>query len=186
MRGTLGVPMFRRLIVAIVIPPLLSTGGCSFLFTETVPDNPTELKYFDCTNTPGLAVADGVIAVANGVTGVSALTQSKEEFSDKNDGASRDLIAGVSLGFAALMVASGIYGIVQSQRCRGAKDELQARLLAPEHETTRRALTPEAPGAPPPAAAPEAKPPAGQAGEIKMLETPPPPPEQAPVAPAPH
>lgn len=163
-----GGAMLSRVIAVALIPPLLCASGCSFVFTETVPDNPGQLKYFDCTNTPGLSVADGVIAIANGVTGVTTFTQSKEEFENENDGASRDLVGGVALGLAAVMLASGIYGIIQSERCRHAKNELEDRLLAPEVQT--RTLPPEAPGSTQPA---------GQAGEIKMLEIPqenPPPP----------
>jgi hypothetical protein len=188
--GYARVTMLRRSITLALIPPLMLTSGCSFTFTDTVPDNPTKLKYFDCTNTPGLAVADGVIAVSNGVSGVMTLTQDKDEFSDENDGASRDLVGGIALGIAAVMVASGIYGIVHSENCRRAKNELESRLLTPAPEVKQRSLAPETPAtpppaapAPPPAAPAEPPPPSGQAGEIKMLDIPPEqtaPPAQAP------
>jgi len=167
--------MLHRLIALALIPPLMFASGCSFIFTDIVPDNPAQLKYFDCTSTPGLAVADGVIAVAQGVSGVATFTQSKEEYEAENDGVSRDLVGGIALGLAAVMLASGIYGIVHAETCRHAKNDLETRLLALPPEVQTRSLTPEAP---PPAAAP-----AGQPGEIQMMEIPEqqtPPPATAP------
>ncbi|HKU37018.1 MAG TPA: hypothetical protein VJR89_02690 [Polyangiales bacterium] len=174
--------MFRRVLAVLLIVPM-STSGCSFLFTDTVPDNPTQLKYFDCTSTPGLAVADGVSAVSNGVSGVVTLTTSEEEFESENDGASRNLVAGVTLGIAAIMVASGIYGLVHSERCRRAKHELETRLLAPEVHKSPIQPKPVVPAQPsaagaaapqPAAATSEAAPGQGAStpGEIKMLEIP--------------
>jgi hypothetical protein len=130
----------------------LTHAGCSFTFIETVPDNPEQLRYFDCTSTPGLPVADGVIALSNGVAGVSALTKSKKEYADKNDGANRNIVAGISLGVAVIGIASGIYGLVQTERCRTAKAELRDRLIPPAEREQKRLLAPPtpAPTSPPP------------------------------------
>jgi hypothetical protein len=189
---------------------LLNTAGCSFTFIDGVPDNWREVRYFDCTSTPGLAVADGVIMLSNGVAGVSALTMGKDEYSRKNDGANRNVVAGVSLGLAAVSAASGIYGIIMSENCRHAKEELRERLMPnAEHEQHRLSppglsppLTPPPPETPPPPPAspeavpqptlvpdqqfapenapPTAAPPAGSPGSAAPT---PPPPANAPVPP---
>lgn len=119
----------------------LSHAGCSFTFIETVPDNPETLRYFDCTSTAGLPVADGVIGLSNGVSAVTTLTQSEKEFEDENDGANRNVVAGVSIAAAAISVASAIYGIVQTERCRSAKEDLRSRLL-PDAEREQKKLRP--------------------------------------------
>jgi hypothetical protein len=128
----------------------LTQAGCSFTFIETVPDNPEKLRYFDCTSTPGLPVADGVFALSNGVSGVTALTQSKQEFADNNDGANRNVVAGVSIAAAAISVASGIYGLVQTERCRSAKADLRRRLIPPA-EREQKKIVPPGPAQPAPA-----------------------------------
>lgn len=127
----------------------LTQASCSFTFIETVPDNPEKLRYFDCTSTPGLPVADGVFALSNGVAGVTALTKSKKEFADDNDGANRNVVAGVSLGVAAISVASGIYGLVQTERCRSAKAALERRLIPPAEREQKKIVTPGPAGAAP-------------------------------------
>jgi hypothetical protein len=129
----------------------VSHAGCSFTFIETVPDEPEKLRYFDCTSTAGLPVADGVFALSNGVSAVMTLTQSKAEFRDKNDGGSRDLVGGISIAAAAISAASAIYGIVQTERCRSAKEDLRRRLL-PDAEREQKKLQPS-PAEPPPAGA---------------------------------
>src|SRR3954470_9208034 len=116
---------------AAAIGMCLTQTGCSFTFVETVPDHPETLRYFDCTSTPGLPVADGVFALSNGVAAVTTLTQSKKEYADKNDGANRNLIAGVSIAVAAIGIASGIYGLITTEHCRTAKADLERRLIPP-------------------------------------------------------
>lgn len=145
--------------------------GCSFAFTDTLPDGHAGMQYFDCTNTAGLAVADGVFALSGAVSGVMALTQSKEEFAAENDDADRNLVAGVNIGTAAIFAASGIYGIIHSQRCGDAKRVLEQRFGSaaqtdvagpppPPVERTRRPLPQAQPAAPPPQPAPPAPGPA--------------------------
>jgi hypothetical protein len=154
------------------------SAGCSFTFIETVPDEPEKLRYFDCTSTPGLPVADGVFALSNGVSGVIALTQSKDEYADNNDGANRNVVAGVSIGVAAIGIASGIYGLVQTERCRTAKAALERRLIPPA-EREQKKLTPTpgqvqpaptAPGAMP--GAPTSVEPASEAPRAPSWHTP--------------
>ena len=123
---------------AAVIGMCLTQTGCSFTFVETVPDHPEKLRYFDCTSTPGLPVADGVFALTNGVGGVATLTQSKKEYADKNDGANRDVVAGVSIAVAVIGIASGIYGLITTDRCRDAKSELRRRLIPPAEREQKK------------------------------------------------
>lgn len=212
--GPMRCPTFSNLLgCAAAVALSLSHAGCSFTFIDTVPDNPQSLRYFDCTSTAGLPVADGVIGLSNGVNAVTTLTQSEEEFKDKNDGASRNLVAGVSIAAAAISVASAIYGIVQTERCRSAKEELRARLL-PDAEREQKRLSPPLeppkpaptgamPGAPtmvepvaPEAVPPQAAPPAGapqapttgepapETGGAPTVPAPSPTPPQTPAPPA--
>jgi hypothetical protein len=180
----------------LVLAVLLGSGGCSFAFVETVPDNPQSLPYFDCTSTLGLPVADGVFALGGAVSGGITMATSKEEFERENDGASRDLAAGVNFGFAAAMIASGIYGIIKTSQCSDAKAELEARLMpagsAGGEETKYRKIEPAAPAetAPAPAPAPETIPaPAPQPAPPTTQPAPPaegvPAPPPAAPAPAP-
>ena len=78
-------------------------AGCSFIFTESVPSDHARLAYFDCTSTYGLAVADGVIALSGGIAAGAALSQSKQEYADKNNGASRNAAAGADIAIAGLI-----------------------------------------------------------------------------------
>jgi hypothetical protein len=179
--------MTRALCALLAICLCLGQGGCALTFTTTLPDNPTQLRYFDCTSTPGLAVADAVFAVSNGVSAAMTFSQSEEEYADENDGGNRNVVGGISVALAALSLASGIYGIVHSERCRHAKAELRDRLLAPERET--KDLSPTAtPSTAPPPATPAAPPAAVQPPPTPAPE---PPPAAAPtssgglIAPAP-
>ena len=122
---------------------VLAADGCSFAFVETVPDEPQKLPYFDCTSTIGLPVADGVFALGAGVTAGFTLAQSKQEFEDENDGANRDVAAGVDIAFAAAMLASGIYGVIQTSQCADAKAELRERLM-PESGSKHTPIAPPA------------------------------------------
>lgn len=157
----------------------VSQVGCSLTFTTTVPDNPTQLRYFDCTSTPGLAVADAVFAVSSGVQSVMTFQQSEEEYADENDGANRNVVGGISLAMATLSLASGIYGIVHSERCRHAKAELRDRLLAPERDQLQ--LNPAAPQ-PSPAPVSPAAPPAAVQPPVTPVQPTPAPPAAAPTS----
>ena len=106
------------------------TSGCSFIFVEGVPPDHAKLEYFDCTSTYGLSVADGVIALSGAIGAGTALSQSKQAYADKNNGASRNAAAGVDIALAGVLAASAVYGVVQATRCDRAKDELKARIFA--------------------------------------------------------
>lgn len=109
-----------------------SSSGCSFVFTEGLPPDHQKLPYFDCTNTYGLAVADGLFALSGAIGAGSTFSQSKQAYADKNNGASRNAAGGVDVALAAVTLASGVYGAVQATRCDRAKEELRARMfLAP-------------------------------------------------------
>jgi len=181
-----------------VAASLLASQGCSFAFVDTVPDDYRQRPYFDCTSTIGLPVADGVFALGGAVSAGLTLAQSKEEFEDENDGASRDLAAGVNIAFAAGMIASGIYGIITTQECSEAKTELEARFAeqAPptqDGDTKFRPIEPApaapatpAPDATQPAPVPEPAPVTPPPTTDLPPTVPPPPPPAAPApAPAP-
>lgn len=159
---------------------LAATPGCSLIFTDTVPPDHTKLAYFDCTSTYGLAVGDGVIGLGSAIAAAATLSQSKQEYADKNNGASRNAAGGINIAVAALMAASAGYGVYQSSRCDRAKDELRARIFAP---TLRPPLPPPpllpAPPLPPPASPP---PPAAPSPALPAPSDPPVPaaPESAP------
>ncbi len=121
----------RVLFICSLVVMVVSASGCSFLFEETVPDHYETMPYFDCTSTMGLPVADGVIGASSAVQAVSALTESKAKFKSQNGGGSRDLVAGIGIGTAALLVASAVFGIVHGEQCSAAKATLKARLLPP-------------------------------------------------------
>jgi hypothetical protein len=105
-------------------------AGCSFIFVESVPSEHAKLAYFDCTSTYGLSVADGVIALGGGINAGMTLSQSKQEFADKNNGASRNAAAGVDIALAGVLAGSALYGALQATRCDRAKDDLKARIFA--------------------------------------------------------
>lgn len=153
---------------AVAVGCVLALGasnlGCSFIFVESVPSDHAKLAYFDCTSTYGLPVADGVIALSGGIAAGSTLSQSKKEYSDKNNGANRNAAGAGDIVIAGLLAASAVYGIVQTTRCDRAKEQLKARIFA---EPMRQPplppplLPPPAPPmAPSPPAAPPAPPPA--------------------------
>ena len=113
---------------------LLALGGantgCSFIFVEGVPSEHAKLAYFDCTSTYGLSVADGLIGLSGGIAAGMALSQSKQEYADKNNGANRNAAAGVNIAVAGVLAGSALYGAIQATRCDRAKDELKARIFA--------------------------------------------------------
>ena len=165
-------------------------AGCSFAFTDTLPDGHAGMQYFDCTNNAGLAVADGVFALSSAISGAVALSQSKAEFAAENDDADRNLVAGANIGMAAVFAASGIYGIIHSERCGDAKRVLRQRfgnaaepgVAAPPPlpvERTRRPLPGAQPIAPPPA--PPATPPTAPTTLPPADAPPPAPPPPAPA-----
>ena len=123
------------------------------------------MPYFDCTSTPGLAVADGFFALSGVAGAVTVFQKSKQEYADDNKGANRNVAGGVNIATAVLFGSSAIYGIVQSARCTKAKTELEARLLHPMLPL-RRPPAPlpsvppaDIPFAPPPANGPPSPPP---------------------------
>ena len=72
---------------------------------ESVPSDHAKLAYFDCTSTYGLGVADGILALSGGIAAGAALSQSKQEYADKNNGASRNVAAGAASRSAGLSAA---------------------------------------------------------------------------------
>jgi hypothetical protein len=171
------VKSIRRLVVILVAPALGGvSSGCSFVFMDTVPTDHAKLPYFDCTSTYGLAVADGFFALSSGIGVGMTLSQSKQEYADKNSGANRNVAAAADIIAGGVTVASGVYGVVQAMRCDRAKEELKARIFAAPLRPPPPIFVPQvAPAAPPPV--PEAPPPP------EVVPAPPPP--ASPPAPPP-
>ncbi|HLK92640.1 MAG TPA: hypothetical protein VKZ18_22285 [Polyangia bacterium] len=176
---------WRLGVLAAVVALGSGATGCSFVFTETVPNEHEKMPYFDCTSTYGLAAADGLVALSGGIGAGTTLKQSKQEFADKNSGASRNAAAAVDLVLAGVTLASGIYGAVQATRCDHAKEELKARILfAPPLRPPPASLLPGVGPAPSAPLAPPASPPGVPPPTMVVPEAPPPPPAPVP-APAP-
>jgi hypothetical protein len=164
-------------------------AGCSFIFVDGVPPDHAKLEYFDCTSTYGLSVADGVIGLSGAIAAGSALSQSKQAYADKNNGASRNAAAGADLALTGLLAASAVYGIVQATRCDRAKEELRARIFAAPLRPLPPPGFPPGPAPayqpPPPFAAPAPQPPPPLAAPELSLPPPPspssPPPTVSPT-----
>ena len=158
-------------------------GGCSFVFMDTVPSDHEKMAYFDCTSTYGLAVADGMFALSGAIGAGTTLSQSKQDFANKNNGASRNAAAGVDLVLAGVTLASGIYGAVQATRCDHAKEELKARIFfaPPLRPPPPTLVVPGIAPAPPPVSVPAAPPPPAVVPEapppLPAPPTSPPPPQ---------
>jgi hypothetical protein len=172
----------------VVLLALLTVGGanagCSFIFTDTVPTDHAKMPYFDCTSTYGLFVADGLFALSGAIGAGEALSQSKQDYANKNNGASRNAAAGLEIVLAGVTAASGLYGAVQATRCDRAKEELRARIFAAPLRPPPPNLVPPvapAPPPPPPVPVPEAPP------APEVVPAPPPPPASGwvPVPPTP-
>jgi hypothetical protein len=163
----------------------LGSSGCSLLFADAPPKHHEKMLYFDCTSTPGLEVADGVFGVGSILQGVSTLSTSEAKFERENDGGDRNGAAVAQFVVAGVFVGSAIYGIVVTEGCSDAKEDLRQRIIERER---RRAREPERPALPPPAPLP-APPPAPATSGTAGGEPPPPvvsqPGSPAPAAPAP-
>jgi hypothetical protein len=160
--------------VVLLVPLALgaASAGCSFTFTDTVPSDHAKMPYFDCTSTYGLAAADGLFTLSGAIGAGSILSQSKQDYADKNNGASRNVAAGADIILAGLTAVSGIYGAYQATQCNRAKEELRARIFAAPLRPPPPNLVPRV--APPP--------PAPQAAPVPEL---PPAPEVVPAPPSP-
>jgi hypothetical protein len=140
--------------------------GCSFVFVDGPPAEHAKMPYFDCTSTYGLPVADGFIGLSGVLGAGQALGQSKQAYADKNGGASRNAAAGIDIALAGVLAASAVYGIVQTERCDRAKEDLRARIFAPTLRRPEQAPpfpaspAPRASPVPPASPAPPAPPPA--------------------------
>jgi hypothetical protein len=168
----------RRLVALFGMLAFGGVGaGCSFVFMEGPPPDHQKMEYFDCTSTYGLAVADGLFALSGAIGAGTTLSQSNQDFADKNNGASRNAAAGLDIVLAGVTAASAAYGVIQATRCDHAKEELKARIfLTPLRPPAPLAPlpAPPPPALPPPMPAPAAPPPASP--EL-------PPPSPAPAVP---
>ena len=186
--------MTRRLGVFGAMVLSLASGGCSFLFADGPPARHEKMLYFDCTSTPGLEVADGVLGLGSALQGVAVLSQSESEFERENDGGNRNAVAATNFVLAGVFVSSAIYGIVVTENCSDAKADLRQRIIERERQRAPLPPAPPAPApapvpapaaAPPPAAPPPAEPPAPTTAPLPPPPAPAtPPPAAAPPPPA--
>lgn len=172
-------------IAAIVLS--LGSSGCSLLFADAPPKHHEKMLYFDCTSTPGLEVADGVLGVGGILQGVNTLSTPEAKFERENDGGDRNGAAVAQFVVAGVFVGSAIYGIVVTESCSDAKEDLRQRIIERER---RRATEPGRPALPSPAGLPPT-PPAPATPSTTGDATPPPAPtpgappaSAAPAAPA--
>ena len=162
----------RKLTLSVSLLAVVASGfGCSYTFSEGPPAQHALMPYFDCTSTSGLAVADGFFALSGVAGAITVFQKSKQEYADDNKGANRNVAGGVNIATAALFGSSAIYGIVQSERCRRAKTELEARLLRPMLPLRR---PPAPPTGVPPTGIPFAPSPASGLPSPQPEATPPP------------
>jgi hypothetical protein len=129
----------------------LGSSGCSLLFADAPPKHHEKMLYFDCTSTPGLEVADGVLGVGSILQGVNTLSTPEARFERENDGADRNGAAVANFVIAGVFVGSAIYGIVVTESCSDAKEDLRQRIIEREK---RRASQPPRPAPPTPAPLP--------------------------------
>jgi hypothetical protein len=102
--------------VGVLVAGVLSQG-CSFTFVDGPPDRHEKMLYFDCTSSLGPAVVDITYAATS-----AALTASNSERGTNDATTAYALTAGV-------FGASAIYGIMRTQACNQAKDDLRRRLI---------------------------------------------------------
>ena len=156
-------------------------GGCSFLFADPPPTNHEKMVYFDCTSTPGLEVADGVMTLIIGAGAVDTISTPEKKFERENDGGDRNTAAGIGFVTAAVLAGSAVYGIVVTENCNDAKENLRQRIVERER---RRARLPVAPAGPPALVTPPTAPPppASTTPVVPSTrgDTAPPPPEAPP------
>jgi hypothetical protein len=173
-----------------VLVAALFSQGCSFAFVDGPPDRHEKMLYFDCTSSLGPATIDITYAASSAV-----IAAASAEEGDSGDAAAVYAVT------AGIFGASAIYGIVKTQTCNQAKDDLRRRLMTIFERDARlraremqRVRTPE-PGDPlrhprrlpkrkkkPPVPPPpeQAQPPAPLPPEREL-----PPPAPTPAAPAP-
>jgi hypothetical protein len=126
-----GAPRYRdivRALWAVVGLPWIS--GCSFMFMQGPPDNHARLKYFDCVSSVAAPVADTTGAAAYGL--FAAATASID---DEDSEPPSPVLFGT---FAALHLASAIYGYVDASSCNSAKQELANRIHQREAANDQR------------------------------------------------
>ncbi|MGH7584940.1 MAG: hypothetical protein ACREMH_01725 [Gemmatimonadales bacterium] len=125
---------------AIALMLVLTTTGCSYIFTHGPPDNHAQLDSFTCTegNTaPTLDLAAAGLQLAN----LLVIASDPDEY-ESDTGWSSTAGIGVNLGWLALFGASAVAGFNKSKACRAARKQLAER-LARLRDTTATAAVPE-------------------------------------------
>lgn len=107
--GLYHLPMKPPFLALILV---LALTGCSWGFTERVPDNWTPEEHVQCTSTPWLALVDVMVPLSLLVTG-NVLDERKNN--------NAILIGVTGLATLPLGIASAITGLVWTGTCQDAK-----------------------------------------------------------------
>jgi hypothetical protein len=181
-------------VIAVVVVVMVATslGGCSFIFSEGPPDDHRERTTFQCGESHAPPVLDSVGAALFALSAVGAQSGKEKAVSDaaamdKDPVQTRhdiNVAIGVLATFAAIDVASAIYGYHAVGECREAQDlrlaeAARARWLPPPYGVMPY-------GQPPPLWPPRPPAPFAPAPPPAAVPPPAPQPPEAPEAPAPE
>ena len=92
-----------------------STGGCSWLFTQPLPDDWQNWERLDCSTSPGPALIDTALALSNAGTTIYA--------AGFTSGSGRALSIAVGAVATTVWLSSAIYGFSKTAACRDALGE---------------------------------------------------------------
>jgi hypothetical protein len=100
------------------------------MFMQGPPDNHARLKYFDCVSSVAAPVADTTGAAVHGLIAAAAASVDDEDSEPPSP-----VLFGA---FAAVHLASAIYGYVDAASCSSAKQELANRIHQREAASDQR------------------------------------------------
>ncbi len=161
-----------RAVAVVAIVAVLSSSGCSFLFTESVPAQHPPHLMPKCTTHRGSVAVDGVWAAAFGF--VALLVSAIEDEGD-GDGDAAAILLLPAAGFAV----SGFIGIARTTECREARAMHEQWMF----HNRRGAVQPSPTYYPPPARAPTPTPAPTPAPAPAPTPAPPPAPAPTPAPP---
>lgn len=128
----------RAILSIIVAVALVFHAGCSYLFVSGPPANHAQLAVFDCTESNTLPVLDLIWAGLNGLGAASALSESEQMNSN------RDQVITVGALWLAVSGTAAIYGFSKVSDCKSARRQRDERYYPP------RGWAPGSPAAYPP------------------------------------
>jgi hypothetical protein len=146
----------RPCLCTVALVTSVSTGGCSFIFSEGPPVQHQRLPYFDCSTSYAPPVLDTIWGGLNGIGALVALGQTDAEWNRNNGNNNRSAVVGIGLGWLALSGASALYGYSKVGACHAAKEQLMLRLSRPSAPPSwpPPGYPPPPPGYPPPSPQP--------------------------------